>query len=92
MKSETQKITQKTSCLGKEIKISPKTMITINSPGYRKTYYVESVEVLIGIGNNHTATLIMSKDAFDALQSGEKVDITTIQDFKRQYFEKRKKS
>src|SRR5690242_3319883 len=49
--------------LGREVKISPKANVTINKEGYKQEFFVESVSVLIGIGNDHTADLIMSRDS-----------------------------
>jgi len=67
--------------LGKEIKISPKAHTCINHPGYKIQYYVDTVHVAIGIGNDCTADLIMSVEAWQALNNGEKIDITTTKEF-----------
>lgn len=69
--------------LGKEIKISPKATAMVNAPGYKQEFFVESVSVLIGIGKNHSADLIMSKEAWEALKNGEEISITTTQEFKK---------
>lgn len=71
--------------LGKEIKISPKANITVSKAGFKTEFFVETVNVVIEIGNDHTADLIMSKDAWEALNNGEKVTITTTEDFKKKY-------
>lgn len=71
--------------LGKEIKISPKANITVNTPGYKVRYYVETVEVLIGIGKDHTASLVMTLDAWKALNAGEEIHITTNKAFKKKF-------
>lgn len=71
--------------LGKEIKISPKANITVNSPGYKTEFFVETVGVLIGIGKDHTADLIMTKEAWMALKKGAKIDITTTKEFKEKF-------
>lgn len=71
--------------LGREIKISPKANITVNCPGYGSTFYVETVNVLIGIGKDYTADLIMTKDAWEALNAGEKIHITTNKQFKKKF-------
>lgn len=76
--------------LGREIKISPKANITVNKAGFKTEFFVETVNVLIGIGNDHTADLIMSKDAWEALNNGEPISITTTEDFKKKYVYKRK--
>lgn len=44
---------------------------------------------MIGIGNEHTADLIMSKDAWEVLNKGEKINITTTEDFKKKYVYKK---
>lgn len=79
-----QTITQFTS-LGKEIKVSPKSHICINEPGYVQEFFVESVSVLIGIGKDHTADITMTKDAWEALKRGEEVTITTQKEFKKNF-------
>lgn len=71
--------------LGKEIKISPKANITVNSAGYKMEFFVESVNVLIGIGKDHSADLIMSKDAWEALKKGASISITTTKEFKEKF-------
>lgn len=76
--------------LGKEIKISPKANITVNKAGFKTEFFVESVNVLIGIGKDHTADLIMSKDSWEALNKGAKVNIETTEDFKKKYVYKKK--
>lgn len=71
--------------LGKEVKISPKACVTINKPGFRTEFFVDSVTINIGIGTDHTADLIMTREAWKALNKGEKVDITTLEEFKRDF-------
>ncbi len=71
--------------LERELKISPKSHITINKPGYKQEMFVESVSLLIGIGKNHTADLIMTKDAWEAFKSGEELEITTLKEFKKNF-------
>lgn len=68
--------------LGREIKISPKAKIDLNSPGYSVRYHVETVSILIGIGKDHTADLTMDIESWQALNSGETIHITTVKDFK----------
>ena len=75
--------------LGKEIKISPKANVSVNKKGYRTEFFVETVTLVIGIGKDHTADLIMSKDAWEALDNGEKINITTTEDFKKKYVYKK---
>lgn len=71
--------------LGTEIKVSPKANITVNKPGYKTEFFTETISVCIGIGKDHTADLIMSKDAWKALNKGEEVSITTTKAFKEKY-------
>lgn len=82
---------EKISSLGKEIKISPKSHMTINKPGYKSEYFVETVNVVIGIGKDHTADLVMSKDSWEALLKGEKVHITTAEEFNKLYVYRKSK-
>jgi len=71
--------------LGKEIKISPKANITVNKAGFKTEFFVPSVNVLIGIGKDHTADLIMSKDSWEALKKGAEITITTTKQFKKNF-------
>lgn len=71
--------------LGKEIKVSPKSHVAINKPGYKQEFFVESVSVLIGIGKDHTADIIMTREAWEALKSGEEINITTLKEFKKNF-------
>lgn len=71
--------------LGKELKISPKAHVMLNSPGYKQEFFVESATVLIGIGKDHTADLVMSKDAYEAFKSGEEIYVTTKKEFIRRF-------
>lgn len=76
--------------LGKEIKVSPKANASFHPPGYGMEFFVDTVSVTIGIGNNHVADLVMSEAAWNDLQKGEKVHITTTEDFKKKYVYKKK--
>lgn len=71
--------------LGKELKISPKANATINAAGYKCEYFVETVSVVIGIGDDHVAELILDVESWEALKSGEKVSITTCKQFKEEF-------
>ncbi len=78
-------IIEKFVSLGKEIKISPKAHACLNQPGHVCEYFVETVSVVVGIGNDHTADLIMSKEAWEALNKGEEVHTTTNKEFKKNF-------
>lgn len=71
--------------LGKEIKITPKANVTINKPGYSLKHFTETVSLIIGIGNNHLADLVMNKDAWEALKAGESVHIETTEEYKKKF-------
>ena len=61
--------------IGKEINIPANAKMTVNKAGSRTTRYVDNVEILIGIGKDYTASLIMDRDAHKALMAGEKLQI-----------------
>jgi hypothetical protein len=82
---EWQQEIMKFGALGKEVRISPKANLTVNVAGFSVKYYVETVEVLIGIGKDHTASLIMDIDAWKALNAGEEISITTNKEFKKNF-------
>lgn len=71
--------------LGKEIRISPKSHCCTNKASYKAEYFVDTVSVCIGIGKDHTAELIMTKEAFDALNAGAEVNITTTEEFRKNF-------
>ena len=73
------------SRLGKELRITPKAHILVMEPGFKVEYGVGIIEVLIGIGKDHTASLLMDIDAWEAFKRGEKVNITTTEEYKKQY-------
>ncbi len=76
------------SRLGKEIKITPKANAYFHPIGYKMEFYVDTVSVVIGIGPNHVADLVMSKNAWNDLQNGEKIYVETTEDFKKKYLKK----
>lgn len=76
--------------LGREIRISPKANVTINAPGFKTEFYVRTINIVIGIGRDHTADVIMTEDAWKALLDGEKISITTTEEFKKMYTYKKK--
>jgi hypothetical protein len=77
--------------LGKEIKISPKAHISVNNPGYKIEYFTDTVEICIGIGKDHTATLIMEREAWEALNAGAKPNVITTEEYKKKYVYKVRK-
>ena len=71
--------------LGMPIHISPKANISFNKPGYKSEYFVETVTLVVGIGKDHTADLVMSREAWEALNSGEEVNYMTTKEFAKKY-------
>lgn len=69
------------SSLGGSFRVGNKSLATFNKPGLTVEYKTETVEVTIGIGKDHTASLIMGMDAWEALKEGEQVYIETLQDY-----------
>ena len=70
--------------LGREIKISPKAVVFINPP-FKKEFFTDTIEMIIGIGKNHTASLTMDVDAWEALKNGEEINITLAKKFRKQF-------
>ena len=73
------------SRLGAEVKISPKSNVCVNRSGYKMEFFVDSVSLVIGIGKDHSAELVMDKEAWEALKNGAKIDIETTEGFKKKY-------
>ena len=61
--------------LGQEITIPANAKMIVNKAGISTQWYVDSVEMLIGIGKDHTATLIMDRQSHKALLDGAKLHI-----------------
>ena len=74
--------------LGKEMKLSPKSRVSVNERGATLTHEGESVSLVVGIGNNHVAYLSMSKDAWNALSNGEQVNTLNVKDAELKYLNK----
>lgn len=70
--------------LGKEIKISPKTKVSINKAGGSIDFEAACADILINIGSNHTAHLIMTTEALESLQNGAEINVDTLKEFKKQ--------
>lgn len=71
--------------LGKEMRLSPKSKIEVNHPGFRIEYNIDTVTMLVGIGKDHVAHLVMSRAAWEALKAGNKLDITTLKEFRKKF-------
>ena len=83
MTSEISQTISDFTILGEQIKVSKKAKATINKEGYSIKFGVETVSVNIGIGTDHVAILVMPKSAWDALNKGEEVSVTTLNQFKK---------
>jgi hypothetical protein len=70
------------SLLAKEVKISPKSKVSIFKPGYGISFEVPCVEVLIGIGKDHTAHLVMDMEAWAEFKKGTPITIDTLKNFR----------
>jgi len=71
--------------LGKRITLGARSKVTKNKPGMKVEFFVPTVDLLIGIGKDHTAHLIMEADAWEALKKGKSVSIDTLNEFKRKF-------
>ncbi len=63
------------SKLGKEIRISPKSKVTIFKNGFNVDFKGSYVTLGIGIGPDHGADLIMPEEAWEALKGGAEITI-----------------
>lgn len=77
---------------GRELKISPKSNVCINKEGHKAEFFVETVSVLIGIGNDYSADLIMTKDAWEDFVNGAEISIDTTKEFADRYVSPKKKN
>lgn len=71
--------------LGKRIEIGATAHVRVNKPGMKVEWFVPTVDVLIGIGKDHVAYLIMDEDAWKALKKGQKVSIDSLPTFKKKF-------
>lgn len=76
---------------GRELKVSPKSNAVLNKVGYKSEFFVETVSVLIGIGDDYTADLVMTKGAWDAFVAGETINIDTVKEFNAKYIKRKRK-
>lgn len=76
---------------GRELKISPKSNACINKEGHKAEFFVETVTVLIGIGNDYSADLIMTKATWEAFVNGAEISIDTTKEFADRYISSSKK-
>ena len=80
------------SPLGREIKISPKTVAISNKEGYEISFYVPTVSMTLGVGNDHIIEVVMTEEAFDELLNGAEITYTTAKEFMGKKVTKKKKN
>lgn len=85
IRSESKISIQNHGLLGREIRISPKAHVSLNEPGRSVTFYTPTIDVLIGIGNDHVGYLLMDEDAWKALNAGEPINIDTLKEFREKF-------
>lgn len=71
--------------LGKRIELGARSHITKNKSGAKYEFFSPTIELLIGIGNDSVARLIMDEDAWKDLKKGRKINITSLQSFKKKF-------
>lgn len=74
--------------LGREIKISPKSHVSFNEAGAEYKFLEEMVELVIEIGKDHSAYLIMCKSDWEALNTNAEISIDTLKEFKEIFIKK----
>ena len=72
--------------LGKRIEIGANSKVTMNKPGLKVEFFTPTIDVLIGIGKDNVANLIMDEDAWKALNKGEELNIDTLNEFKEKFY------
>ena len=71
--------------LGKRVEIGSTAHATLNKPGAKYEFFTPTVEVLIGIGKDNVGRLIMEQSAWAALKKGQKINITSLKQFTKQF-------
>lgn len=59
-----------------DLNIGKDTIINFTDAGLKQEFYTETASIIIGIGNDHTAELVMDKDAWIALNNKEEIHIS----------------
>jgi len=71
--------------LGKRIEIGATAHVSLNKSGAKYEFFSPTVELLVGIGRDHVARLVMDEDAWKALKKGQKINIDSITTFKKKF-------
>lgn len=64
--------------IGRELIINSNSVGIVNGENYSIEYFDKTIEVLIGIGKDNTASLIMSVDAWESFKNGENIHIDEV--------------
>lgn len=64
---------------GVNMAIPNNAIVEIHNAGTKREYFTESIEVLIGIGKDYTASLIMDLEAFNELKKGKPITFNISQ-------------
>lgn len=73
--------------LGIPIKVGAKAAVMHHPDGYRLEVNGEAVSVVLYIGDHYAADLVMTRDAFEAIQNGEELKAYTYQQFKEDHLQ-----
>lgn len=71
--------------LGKRLEIGANAKVTVNKPGAGVKFHVPSIDILIGIGKDNVANLVMTVDDWEALKKGAEINIDTLKTFKKKF-------
>ena len=65
IKSEEAKLVENFGALGRAIRVGANSYVSLNKPGFGIKFHVPTVDLVIGIGKDHVAYLVM--DAYEPL-------------------------
>ena len=85
IKSEETKLVENFGALGRAIRVGANSYVSLNKSGFGIKFHVPTVDLVIGIGKDHVAYLVMDRDAWAALKENQKIDITTLNNFQKQF-------
>lgn len=68
---------------GRELRVSPKSNAIVLLPGYKEEWGIPVVQVLIGIGKDHIAEVLMTEDAWKVFKGGAAIEIETTEEYNK---------
>lgn len=71
--------------LGRRVEVPVNAKVSVNEPGYGIEFNVPTISVIVGVGKDHVARLVMDTDTWEALKSGEKITTTSLKEFKKNF-------